>query len=130
LKRRDLIRPLFDRNRDDVGSVARGCVRIVYRLVERVPEDVPVQIGFSPGRIATAVERNRVKRIMREVYRIHQGVLVDLFVHSDRTLTAMALFRGRAEVAGSCIPDDLPAALRDTARRLESATSREGSNLS
>jgi ribonuclease P protein component len=99
-------------------------------VVERVPEDVPIQIGFSPGRIATAVERNRIKRIMREVYRIHQGVLVDLFIHSDRTLTAMALFRGRSGVASSCIPGDFAAALRETARRLGDADSGEGSNLS
>ena len=113
LKRRRLIRPLFDRNRGDVGTVAAGCVRLLYRIVPRgqTGYDVPVQIGFAPGRRRNAVQRNRVRRLLREVYRVHQYTLVDLFVHRPDTLTVMVLFRGNPAAAASCIPNDLPRAL-------------------
>jgi ribonuclease P protein component len=123
LKRRSLIQPLFDRSRKDVASVAVGCVRLVYRSASRqeVGSDVPVQVGFATGRAAgKAVVRNRVKRIMREVYRVHQHVLVDLFLCTDRCLTVMVLFRGDPASARRCIPRDLPEAMRKLATRFPS----------
>ena len=113
LKRQRLIRPLFDRRRTDVGTVAVGCVRLLYRVVPRYELDaeVPVQVGFAPGRRPTAVERNRIKRILREVYRVHQQPLVDLFsVRPDRALTLMILFRGKLTQIHA-IKRDLPRAL-------------------
>ncbi len=115
LKRRRLIRALFARNDPAVGSVAAGCVRLVFRMVPRdeTGEDVPLQIGFSPGRgLKRAVDRNRVKRILREVYRKRQHVLIDLSLRKGHTLTMMALFRGRLEDAARCIPRDLPEAMQ------------------
>lgn len=115
LKRRRLIRSLFDRSRADVGTVAAGCVRLLYRVVPRAEtgSNVPVQIGFSPGRAARkAVERNLIKRHLREVYRVQQHLLVDLFVHRADTLVVMALYRGTPDQARSCIPRDLVRAMR------------------
>ncbi len=121
LKRRRLIRPLFDRNREDVGTVAVGCVRLLYRTVPRAQTgyDVPVQVGFAPGRVRTAVLRNRIRRLFRAVYRVHQHTLVDLFLHRPETLTVMVLFRGRPETAKACIPRDLPQALEQLAAACE-----------
>jgi ribonuclease P protein component len=121
LKRTRLIRPLFDRRRTDIGTVAVGCVRLLFRSVPRevVGVDVPVQVGFAPGRRArTAVARNRIKRLLREVYRRHQYLLVDLFAHRAETLTLMILYRSHPEQAGAQIPHDLPRALRHVADRL------------
>jgi ribonuclease P protein component len=123
LKRQGLIRPLFDRNRKDVASVAAGCVRLVYRRASRqeVGLDVPVQVGFAAGRAARkAVVRNRIKRVMREVYRVHQHVLVDLFLCSDDCLTMMVLFRGDPSSSPGCIQQDLPEAMRKLAARFPS----------
>ena len=121
LKRRRLIRPLFDRNRADVRTVAVGCVRLLYRTVEReeTGHDIPVQVGFAPGRLPRAVVRNRVRRLLREVYRGHQHALVDLFTNRPDTLTVMVLFRGRPEMAPTCIPRDLPRALERLAASLK-----------
>jgi ribonuclease P protein component len=114
LKRRRLIRSLFDRSRDDVGTVAVGCVRLLYRVVDRTEtgHDVPIQVGFAPGsRVESGVERNRVRRLLREVYRVHQHTLVDLFVRRPTTLIIMILFRGAPEQAEACIERDLPRAM-------------------
>ena len=120
LKRRRLIRALFDRSRADTDTVAAGCVRLVFRVaaVEEVGVDVPVQVGFAPGRCPTAVARNRVRRLLRESYRRHQHVLAPLFEERPgAVLTVMALFRGDPE-APEAIHRDLPRALRQAARLL------------
>lgn len=120
LKRQRLIRPLFDRSRDDVGTISRGSIRLLYRVVPRTDTgaDAPVQVGFAPGRASMAVRRNRIKRILREVYRIHQSDLVDLFFDTDRTLTLMILYRGSDADAEPRIRHDVPALLEELAARL------------
>mgnify|MGYP000013984631 CR=1 FL=1 len=125
LKRRRLIRALFDRRRDDVGTEAVGCVRLLFRTVDReaVGHDVPLQVGFAPGRrVESGVERNRVRRLLREVYRVHQHTLVDLFVCRPDVLTLMVLFRGAPEQADTCIERDLPRALERVAARFAPAS--------
>jgi len=122
LKRRRLIRSLFDRTRDDVRTVAEGCVRLLYRVVDRaaVGHDVPLQVGFAPGpRAESGVERNRIRRLLREVYRVHQYTLVDPFVCRPEALIVMVLFRGAPEQADDGIGRDLPRALRRAAASLD-----------
>jgi ribonuclease P protein component len=120
LKRRRLIRSLFDRSRDDVDTVAVGCVRLLFRVVdpEAVGHDVPLQVGFAPGRrVESGVERNRVRRLLREVYRVHQHTLVDLFVRRPDVLIVMILFRGPPDEADDGIEQDLPRAMERVATR-------------
>ncbi len=133
LKRRRLIRPLFDRRRSDVQTVAVGSVRLLYRMAPREDvghDDVPLQIGFAPGRRArNAVERNRVRRILREVYRTHQHLLTSLLsacperedAPSKSVLTLMVLFRGDPSRVAEKVPHDLPEAMRRVAAHLRPA---------
>jgi ribonuclease P protein component len=124
LKRRRLIRALFDRSRTDTGTVAAGCVRLVFRVAspeEVGTEGVPVQIGFAPGSCPTAVARNRVRRLLRESYRRHQHALTDHFEERPgEVLTVMALFRGHPE-APEPIHRDLPRALEQAVRQFREA---------
>lgn len=123
LKRRGLIRSLFDRRRDDVSTEAVGCVRLLFRVVSRddIGTDVPIQVGFAPGSRATpGVERNRIRRLLREVYRVHQHTLVDLFLRTPQALIVMILFRGDPEQASRCIERDLPRAMEEVAARFAS----------
>ena len=48
LKRRPLLRPLFERGRADVGRVRAGTVVVLYRTVPRAATglDVGVQVGY------------------------------------------------------------------------------------
>jgi ribonuclease P protein component len=122
LKRRRLIRSLFDRDRDDVQTVAVGCVRLLYRVVDRAAlgHDVPLQVGFAPGpRAESGVERNRIRRLLREVYRVHQYTLVDPFVCRPDALIVMILFRGAPKQADNGIERDLPRALRQVPTSFE-----------
>ena len=105
LKQRRLLRPLFARGRPSaaeratperasvapggaVVTAAAGCVRLLARRSPAsvlaagpypgAPLGVPMQVAFVPGRQPSAVVRNRVRRSLREVYRVHHGRLVDL----------------------------------------------------
>jgi len=121
LKRRRLIRPLFERGRRDVGRVSVGVVQIRYRVVprEETGTGAPVQFGFAPGRRArTNVGRTRLRRLMRETYRLHQHGLRDLFGARPDSLTAMVLFRGQEATAAEDLRRDLPQALRRLEDRL------------
>lgn len=133
LKRQRLIRSLFDRGRADVGTVAVGTVRLLFRVIARdeAAHDVPVKIGFAPGRrVQSGVARNRIRRLLREVYRRHQHELVDLFacpLHAKaaapQTLACMILFRGDPAHAADALPRDLPDALRRVVRQVRAARS-------
>ena len=120
LKRRRLIRPLFERGRGDVGSVREGVVVLLHRTVPRpaTGHDVGLQVGFAPGRRArTNAGRTRLRRLMREAFRQHQGPLLERMAERPDALTVMVLFRGREATASEDLRRDLPRALDRLAHR-------------
>jgi ribonuclease P protein component len=121
LKRRRLIRPLFEPGRTDVGRVSAGVLLIRYRVVPR--EDTgtgaPLQVGFAPGRRArTNAGRTRLRRLLRETFRLHQHGLLERFEARPDSLTAMLIFRGNEATAAEDIRRDLPVALQRLEARL------------
>lgn len=121
LKRRRLIASLFDRSRSDVHTAAHGVMRLLYRKATRpeVGHDVPLQVGFAPGRsYATNVQRTQIRRYLREAYRKHQYTLRDALPEAAPPLIAMLLFRGRASRARQRIPNDVPRVLHAAAQTL------------
>lgn len=120
LKRRRLIRPLFERGRDDVGRVRQRTVVVLYRSVPReaTGHDVGFQAGFAPGRRSTNAQRTRVRRLLRETFRQHQGPLRAATDARPDGLTLMVLYRGPEATASDAIRRDLPPALDQLAQRL------------
>lgn len=95
LKRRRLIAPLFERSAPDTKSLVAGSIRILYRFVPRsaTGTSVPMQVGFAPGRCRNAVQRNRIRRQMRETWRKHQDLIGFQTIPVAQTLTLMVLGR-------------------------------------
>ena len=129
LKRRRLIRPLFDRARPDVGRVRVGTVAILYRVVSReaVGAETPLQVGFSPGRRSPNARRGALRRRLRETFRRHSAALAERFDRrptggpARHTLTLFVLYRGPTDGAGERIERDLPRALARLGRELDGA---------
>ena len=71
-------------------SVAAFPLRAVYMLSERQPADAPVLLLISvpKKRFRHAVDRNRVKRQIREAYRLHKDLLYQAIPDNQRLLLA------------------------------------------
>lgn len=125
LKRKQLIEPLFDRADPTSHSLRSGCIRIQYRRVAKGVLDSPIQIGVAVGkRHGSAPERNRIKRLLREVIRL-EGVQLDAPVHaSDRDLTAMFVFQGGPHEA-TRIRSDISRGITALRQRLEEDSDRQ-----
>jgi ribonuclease P protein component len=68
-------------------SMAAFPLRVVFRTIPRLDTGVPVQILISvpKKRFKHAVDRNRVKRQVREAFRHHRQPLCNA-IHADSTL--------------------------------------------
>lgn len=73
-------------------SLAAFPLRLVYLPVERAAGDVPAQVLISvPKRhFKHAVKRNRVKRKVREAYRMNKPLLAGVLGAMPQTMVAMA----------------------------------------
>lgn len=71
-------------------SVAAFPLRAVYMLAEQQPDDAPVQLLISvpKKRFHHAVDRNRVKRQIREAFRQHKDLLYQSVPEGQRLLLA------------------------------------------
>ena len=71
-------------------SVAAFPLRAVYMLSERQPNEAPVQLLISvpKKRFKHAVDRNRVKRQVREAFRQHKDLLYPVVPEIQRLFLA------------------------------------------
>ncbi|MBT8400510.1 MAG: ribonuclease P protein component [Rhodothermia bacterium] len=115
LKHRRLIRALFDRGASDVHHRSSGTIRVVYRFV--APTDFPdldtnVQVGFFVGRkVGGAVIRNKVRRRMKEAYRMHHRDLLEAVSGRPYLLSLGLIFRGREVASWETVSADVAKAV-------------------
>ena len=91
---RKLMDTLFDGHGQ---SLAAFPLRVVYTIQERTAFDVPVQILVSVPKkhFKHAVDRNHVKRQVREAYRLHKDILYDVLPADQQLLVAFVWLSDR-----------------------------------
>ena len=89
LKSRKLIDQLFVEGK----SVSKYPVKLIYIQTE-LPEDVPVQAGVTVPKknFKSAVKRNRIKRLLREAYRLNKH---PVFNNSGGSFAFLFLYLGK-----------------------------------
>ncbi|MCS3801893.1 ribonuclease P protein component [Niastella sp. OAS944] len=92
LKRRKIIEQLFSEGR----AVSAFPIRIQYKLVDELLTE-PLQAGFSASsrNFKRAVDRNRIKRLMREAYRLQKAPLEQALQTKQRRLALFLIYTGK-----------------------------------
>ncbi|MEL7221962.1 MAG: ribonuclease P protein component [Bacteroidota bacterium] len=94
LKSRKEIEYLFSRGSHSIGQYP---LRLVWRPAMERRSEFPIQVAttVSKRNFKRAVDRNRIKRVMREAYRLNKTELYDTLPEQEQQLAWMIIYIGR-----------------------------------
>jgi len=92
LKSRKQIEHLFN----DGQRFNLSFFRIFYSIIDEA-KDAPLQAGFAAGsrNFKTAVDRNRIKRLMREAWRVQKNELKGELSKQKRRMDVFLIYTGK-----------------------------------
>lgn len=99
-------------------------LRIVWKIAEALPTESPAQAGFSVSKklFRHAVDRNRLKRMIRESYRLNKSNLYESLNRSGVKLAVMLIYIGKEELPYSKIQPAVSKAISKIAAQLPEGT--------
>ncbi|HRD81995.1 MAG TPA: ribonuclease P protein component [Saprospiraceae bacterium] len=112
LKSRKRIATLFEGGQ----SFAKYPLRVVWAAVGQREGEAAVQFGVSVAKkkFPKAVHRNRIRRLVREAWRLHKYRLVEAAPGKQQALAVMMLYTGTQELPFT----EIEAAMKELIHRL------------
>jgi ribonuclease P protein component len=71
--------------------------KVFYLLAPSLSPPAPLQAGFGAGsrHFKKAVDRNRIKRLSREAYRLQKQPLIDALAEKERSMALFFIYTGK-----------------------------------
>ena len=119
LKSRKQIEQLFKNGQRFVIPPFR--VFFSFQAGQQSSDFSPLQAGFgaSSRNFKTAVERNRIKRLAREAYRLQKNILYDKLKEQERKLNVFFIYTGKELPDFTTVKDKVAVALKKLADKID-----------
>ncbi len=115
LKSRKQIELLFAKGK----SIASFPVKVFYLPVEHTPvHPVQVGVGVSARNFKKAVDRNTIKRRMREAYRLHKLPLHEHLITNQKSVAVFILWIDKQLPTAAALQDLMPGVLEKLIKQL------------
>ena len=92
LKSRKLIQLLFKEGK----SFSHFPLRVIYAELEKNSSQLQATFSVSTKNFKKAVERNRIKRLMREAYRLQKTSLQNVLEKNQKNLAVFIIYTGKS----------------------------------
>lgn len=111
LKSRKVIEQLFKQGQ----SFAQYPLRLVWKVIEERQSDFPAQFALTvpKKKFKKAVQRNRIRRLMREAYRLNKHRLYDALQKEEKQLALLVIYTGQETMTFA----EIEAAMQQMLRR-------------
>ena len=115
LKSRKQIELLFAKGK----SISAFPVKVFYLPVEHTPmHPVQVGVGVSARNFKKAVDRNTIKRRMREAYRLHKLPLHQHLVAAEKSVAVFILWIDKQLPTSAALQDLMPTVIEKLIKQL------------
>jgi ribonuclease P protein component len=115
LKSRKQIELLFAKGK----SISSFPVKVFYLPVEHTPvHPVQVGVGVSARNFKKAVDRNTIKRRMREAYRLHKLPLHEHLITNQKSVAVFILWIDKQLPTAAALQDLMPTVIEKLIKQL------------